>query len=451
MSAIRSLALDGKLPLFYDPDINLLTFDGEAARRLKVPREFKDVLFRYFLGVRRLTALKQAQQQPQALFIEPWRKCNLACTYCYAESGPGYKTRVDKGKLLSLLRRYRFSRTLVFGGEPLLDPAFLMEVRKAQDWDSFFLSTNGLLLEAKATKELLAMPKVSLQLSLEPAEWNYRVTVTGEKQFDLVRRQLASLRDRNPNLRVTFPPDAPHISVEKFVGDLADAIGSWKFGISYWPARAVEPPPWLGKWMEETYELVRRDDGSKYKGKLPGYHMVDYFGEMEKSTSFFKFFNCNAALGAVAIGPDNKLHGCHENAVVEGKDDIISTDHNGQVIDETKRTALVDKWLAGMTDRVCGDCPARYLCGGICFILKPPNSVCAFHADMMPLSLAMLLRYKPDEVMGMVSRSEECFNRVFSRREELAKEVNCKKWNRLLSGALPLAEAVELAGRLLPG
>jgi hypothetical protein len=68
---------------------------------------------------------------------------------------------------------------------------------------------------------------------------------------------------------------------------------------------------------------------------------------------------------------------------------------------------------------------------------------------MLPLVMAEMVRYNATELMDLTSRSEASCDKLFSMREGLAKEVNSEKCKRLLSGELPLAEAVALGGRLL--
>lgn len=447
IKTIRSLPLEGRHAVYYYPDFGLLTLDGEFFKRLSTAEEFSDILFHYFLGVRKLTALRQAQKAPESVFIEPWRTCNLACTYCYAGSNPSYKKKIDPNKAASLLKKYPFKRALVFGGEPLLDAQFLLELHRACKWDGFFFSTNGLLLDKEKSRELRAKPNVRWQVSLEPPEWACRVNANGEKQINLLGSQLKSLRKSRPNFRVTIPSDAPWISIKRFVDYIADAIESWEFGISYWPARGSGPVSWLNRWIQESYELVRDDSEGKYIGKLPGYSTANYFRRPPKEG--FRLFNCNAAYGSVAIGPDNALHGCHELAVSESELDVVSAGDT-QEIDETKRSALVYKWSKGMNYSTCGKCAARYVCGGICFVVDLPDAACRFVTDMLPLTLTTMIRYNSEQIMGLASNSEERFNKLFSKSDKLGKEVNSAKWKRLVSGELPRAEAVELAERLLP-
>jgi radical SAM protein with 4Fe4S-binding SPASM domain len=445
--AIQSFPTEGKYPLYYFPDLNLLTLDGEAPSDLAIAESFKDTLLRFFLGIRRLVALKEALQTPRVLFVEPWRTCNLACTYCYAGAGPSPQKRIEAGALKALIKGYSFRRVLVFGGEPLIDAQFLIELYKDRQWDSLFFSSNGILLDHPSTQKLITLPNVHFQVSLEPREWSSRVTVDGKKQFDLLVPRLRLLCNSRPQLRVTIPCDAPYVPLKGFIEGLVQAIGSLQFSISYWPAHAAAPAPWLENWIQESYELVRDDYDGRYAGKLPGCQLGSYFLEMAEKG--FRFCNCNAAYGSVAVSPEGKLHGCHELAIAESDRDNVSTSNEPQVIDEAKRLDLVYKWSNGMHDPCCTQCSARYVCGGVCFVLERPNAACLFLQHMLRLVLTEMVRYQPTETLALASRSEERLTQLLSLKEKLREEVNSEKWKQLAYGELPLAEAAELAERLL--
>lgn len=447
LKKISSLPLTGKYPLYYYPALNLLTLDNAVARNSSLIQDFEKTLFRYFLGLRKLTALKEAQQPPKTLFVEPWRTCNLACTYCYAESGPGHHNKIDSRKLNTLANKYPFTQAMVFGGEPLLDIQFLSDLRNAKQWDSVFFSTNGLLLGEKAAQDWLALPNVRFQISLEPGDWAYRVTANGERQFKLLESKLRLLRDRNPEFRVTIPADASHFYLKQFITRLADALGSHKFSISYWPARTDKAIPWLDRWAQESYELIQDDSEERYANKLPGHQIITYFRETVKNK--FRYYNCNAAHGSVAMGPDNDIHACHELAIIENKSDLVSTGGDSLGIDDSKRAAIAYKWADGMKVATCGECPARYLCGGICFLIGAPNSACSFISGMVQEGLTELVRYNPRDVMELTARSEERFRQLLDLMPGMTKEVNCQKWNRLVSGELHVGEAMELANQFL--
>ena len=225
------------------------------------------------------------------------------------------------------------------------------------------------------------------------------------------------------------------------------ALGSYKFSISYLAARTDATIPWLDRWAQESYELIQNDPEDKYSNKLPGHQIITYFRESVRSK--FRYNNCNAAHGNVAMGPDNDIHACHELAIIEDKSDLVSSGSGNGEIDDSKRAGIAYKWSGGMKVSTCGNCAARYLCGGICFLIGAPNSACSFISCMIQAGLTELVRYNPREVMDLTARSEERFKQLLELMPGMSKEVNCQKWNRLVSGELPLGEATELANQFL--
>jgi radical SAM protein with 4Fe4S-binding SPASM domain len=451
---LQSYPLQGRHSLFYYPDFNLLTLNRHELDRVSVPRDFRETLYALFLGIRKLIAIKEAQKPPETLFVEPWKTCNLACTYCYADAGPSSNaTKLDAGRLSDLATKYPFKRVLVFGGEPLVDRKYLGHLYHARQWDDFFFSTNGLLLNRPAAQELIGLPNVNFQISLEPSAWSHRVTADGEKQFDLLAAHVPKLGRSPANIRVTIPPDAPYLPIKSLVDQFAELLGSFRFNISYWPASGPVLAPWLASWLEESRDLLQEDTGDKYEGKLPGHHLTSFLVGTE--TTGFRFYNCNAALGSVAVSPDGRLHGCHElaqgnDAIPHGAEaDVISSSDDPLAIDGVKRLNLARTWSDNMSNSTCSGCCARYFCGGMCFAEDAPRAACTFLRDAIPLVLTQMARYSSRKAMRLASRSEERFKYLLSKNEELAKEVRCDKWTRLVSGELPLVEAMGLAGRFL--
>ncbi len=87
-------------------------------------------------------------------WLEPTKKCNLACLGCYRENDPrGHKTLAEVRHDLDIFRRYRtVDGVSIAGGDPLLHPDIVEIVRMvAGDGLKAIINTNGLAL----TPELL--------------------------------------------------------------------------------------------------------------------------------------------------------------------------------------------------------------------------------------------------------------------------------------------------------
>jgi hypothetical protein len=93
-------------------------------------------------------------------WLEPTKKCNLACLGCYRENDPhGHKTLEEVRHDLEVFKRFRtVDGVSIAGGDPLLHPEIVEIVRMvARDGLKPIVNTNGLAL----TQELLAALKAA--------------------------------------------------------------------------------------------------------------------------------------------------------------------------------------------------------------------------------------------------------------------------------------------------
>ena len=427
--------------MFYYPAINVVSLDEHDTRLLRASEEFGPTLFRLFRGLRTLRALKQCASPPERLFVEPSRSCNLACTYCYAEAGPEFRKRLDLEAVSALVRRYNFNDVSILGGEPLVDKGFVQAVHDLKPWGTFFLSTNGILAGPEFLSRVVDSPASNVQVSIEPREWTSRVTRGGTRQLDLMQGKLKLFRGPGYALRVTIPPDAPYVPLKDFIDEVGRQVESDDFSISYWSAIGSALPTWLNRWIEEAYAILRDDVDGKYRKKLPGSATAaNLFSKVG-----FRFHFCDAAFGAIAIGPDRKLHGCHINAIMERGTDVVSSDADPLELDQKKVLEVAYRWTSNMSAEACARCAMRYMCGGMCFLITPPVADCDYLSKVFPLILTELNRYEPEEVSVVVERTQRVFEELFALRQEYESEVASDRWSHLLAGKLPVQEALDLA------
>ncbi|HET7177445.1 MAG TPA: radical SAM protein [Solirubrobacterales bacterium] len=90
-------------------------------------------------------------------WLEPTKKCNLACLGCYRENDPrGHKTLEEVRRDLEVFKRYRtVDGVSIAGGDPLVHPEIAAIVRMvAQDGLKPIVNTNGLALTPELLGEL---------------------------------------------------------------------------------------------------------------------------------------------------------------------------------------------------------------------------------------------------------------------------------------------------------
>lgn len=90
-------------------------------------------------------------------WLEPTKKCNLACLGCYRENDPrGHKTLEEVRRDLEVFKRYRtVDGVSIAGGDPLVHPEIAEIVRMvAEDGLKPIINTNGLALTPELLGEL---------------------------------------------------------------------------------------------------------------------------------------------------------------------------------------------------------------------------------------------------------------------------------------------------------
>ena len=438
---VSSLNFPGRTSLFYYPACNVLARDGADPDLLKAGAEFGETLFLFFKGVRRLRAVRESLQHPTFLYVEPWRTCNLSCTYCYAGAGPTFHKRLPLDKVKSLVRRNRFKDVMVYGGDPLVDKSYLASLLNLTQWDSFFFSTNGALMNESFQRELQRTPNASLQVSVEPQEWANRVNSAGRKGIDLALPKLKLFAGTDFGFRLVIPSGSPYVPIEGFIRTLEESVGNSNFSVCYWPAYEKHLPPWIGRWIDESLSLMRSDP-KRFEGKLPGESVAT---QVMRGGRFFRYYYCNAAYGSVAIGPDGLLHACHHNAILENDRDVVSRDDDPEAIDPTKALRITDAWTTNMNSAVCSGCSARYFCGGGCFQGAPPSAECEFREAFLPLALTDMTVYDGAIVDKLASRSRAMFWAIYSKKDELEEEIRSQQWRDMVSGAMPSSEVAAMA------
>ncbi len=106
---------------------------------------------------RRLYRLPWSLPDNAIAWLEPTKKCNLACLGCYRENDPrGHKTLDEVRHDLDVFERFRtVDGVSIAGGDPLVHPQIVEIVRMvAQDGLKPIVNTNGLALSEELLGEL---------------------------------------------------------------------------------------------------------------------------------------------------------------------------------------------------------------------------------------------------------------------------------------------------------
>lgn len=350
----------------------------------------------------------------RALCLNITHRCNLACTYCFAErlteeNAVSMTPEVVKKSFDFLFENSGDVRRLqvdFFGGEPLLawdrvgegiEYARSLE-KKYDKYVLFTLTTNGTLLTDEII-DFLKNNNVSLILSLDGEEKIHdfhRRYRSGKGSFDIVLNNIKKVKQRLRKsdfyIRGTFTSQTPDIlSILQFYNEAGF------YNVSLEPVSTMD---------KTDYSL----DESHLESLLASYREAAKW-MLGKEMSFFHFnlemdnplcltrriTGCGAGVEYVAVDPKGDIYPCHQ--FIENEEFKIGSIYTGinnpEMVNDFCKSTFYEKSL-------CNDCWARFYCGGGC-------------------------HYQQFSATGSIKKPSPFYCKLFKGRLEAALWYNMKK------------------------
>lgn len=312
------------------------------------------------------------------------QKCNLGCTYCYAQQGEFGGAAKDMSReiaeravdLLVNGAEPGAKLNLAFlGGEPLVNrPVLQAATLRAAELAgrrgvaiTFSITTNGTLL-TEEDANFFEQHGFAVTVSLDgPREVHnaLRPYKSGSGSFDAIMRRVGPLLARQRRMqvsaRVTVTP--ANLELRRALDQFVDA-GFHSVGFSPMlsaPSGNAEMQGsdlkvMLGEMIDCGREFERRSlAGERY----PFANMVNAMREIRRGTH--RPYPCGAGAGYLGVSADGELAACHR----------FVGDEAGAMgsLAEGVDLKLQTEWLAERhvhRQEPCRTCWARYLCGGGC-------------------------------------------------------------------------------------
>jgi uncharacterized protein len=349
------------------------------------------------------------------------QKCNLGCTYCYAQQGefggtPRNMPRETAEQAVDLLVNgatpgARLNLAFL-GGEPLVNRALLQETtRRAAAMAAargvtlgFSITTNGTLLNA-ADADFFEEFAFAVTVSLDgvgAAHDAQRPFKGGRGSYDRILRNLAPMFEKQRRMqvtaRVTVTPQNMRLreTLDEFV-----ALGFHTVGFSpllrsptgQGELEHGDLEVMLGEMIDCGQEFERRTlAGERY----PFANMLNALREIERGTH--RPYPCGAGAGYFGVSAEGDLAACHR--FVGDAEGAMGSLADG--VDATRRTA----WLRDRhvhRQEPCNGCWARYLCGGGCHheVIARGRPACDYIRGWLHYCLGAYLRLTPQGVAGV--------------------------------------------------
>ncbi len=364
----------------------VFTVSTEIAAALKgEPAQSESLLAELGLAApENITDEPLAEAPVRSLSLAIAQKCNLGCTYCYAEAG-GFGTK-EKDMSPEAARRsvdLLFSETapgdrvnLTFlGGEPLTNRKLLREcVEQATTLAEqkavrigFSITTNGTLVTPD-DGEFFERHGFAVTVSLDgigDVHNRQRSFKSGRGSYDRVllniRPLLAMQRRMQVSARVTVTPD------NLFLPETLDEFLSLGFhSVGFSPM--LSSPTKVGEMGETELERMldqmiscgRSFERAVIRGERYAFlNMMNAMREIHRGTH--RPYPCGAGAGYLGVSADGDLYACHR--FVEDPRGAMGSVWSG--VDRSRQR----RWLADRHvhyQEPCRSCWARYLCSGGC-------------------------------------------------------------------------------------
>lgn len=350
-----------------------------------------------------------------ALSLAVAQKCNLGCTYCYAQQGefggPAMQMSAEQAlRSVDLLVDHAdpgARLNLAFmGGEPLVNRPVLRlatehAVRRAEARGvqvNFSITTNGTLVTPD-DGAFFERYGFAVTVSLDgPREVHdaQRPTRSGRGSFDRIMRNITPLlhtqRRMQVTARVTVTPE--NLGLRTTLDTFVD-LGFHSVGF----APMLSSPNGHGEMQSADLEVMLGemiDCGREYERRLlrgeryPFSNMVNAMREIHRGTH--RPYPCGAGAGYLGVSADGELSACHR-FVGDDAGRMGSLDGG---IDRTRQ----NQWLADRhvhTQSPCSSCWARYLCGGGCHheVIARGRPACDYVRGWLHYCLGAYLRLSP--------------------------------------------------------
>jgi uncharacterized protein len=376
-------------------------------------RGFEDLLSRAGLGGAPLIDDAPLVAPPlHALSLAIAQKCNLGCSYCYAQQGEfggparNMTAQVAERAVDLLVEGAQPGErvNLAFlGGEPLVNRTVLRSTtlhaveraRRRGVAITFSITTNGTLLN-ESDAEFFEAHGFAVTVSLDggrEAHDRQRPYRNGRGSFETIMGKLQPLlsaqRRMQVSARVTVTPDnlALRDTLDGFV-----AAGFHSVGFS----PMLASPNGRGEMQEEDLEVMLAgmiDCGRAFERKTrageryPFANMLNAMREIGRGTH--RPYPCGAGAGYLGVSAEGELSACHRFVGNEAG----AMGSLGEGVDGARQT----EWLARRhvhRQEPCRSCWARYLCGGGCHheVIARGRPACSYIRGWLHYCLEAYLR-----------------------------------------------------------
>jgi uncharacterized protein len=349
------------------------------------------------------TALRAYQQQLNApagglnnLYLHVTFACNLRCTHCYAQAGQQRKGELSVDSLIRTVReaaRLGFRHAVITGGEPLVHSRrdvlldALAELRQEVRPLVTVLRTNLALSMDEALLRRIAHSTNEVVISLD----GDRHTHDGRRglgQFDATVSNLRKLVEIGCSTDLSLATVLPLSEANGAPGEAVRALAK-VLGIRRTRFRPLLP---LGRAVESFIDIAPET----------------LWGHIDPRDIIQYGFNPAASCGIgqnLYVEPDGAAYPCYAWHGEQWR--LGGTNGKGGLGDIVHSAAFRDLGCHTVSsNRQCGSCPLRYLCGGACRAWNRRPESDQTDLDAPPLDCSPLLKRARSLLVSALERMD---------------------------------------------
>ncbi len=353
----------------------------------------------------------------QAISLAIAQKCNLGCTYCYAQQGefgqaPKNMPSENAKRAIDLLVAEADTGSRIniafLGGEPLVNRPVLPEATLYAPHEAaahglkpgFSITTNGTLLN-EDDADFFEEHGFAVTVSLDGPRAQHdalRPYRGGRGSFDTIMKRLSPLLRRQSRMqvsaRVTVTPENLNLAET-----LDDFISAGFHNVGFSPM--LSSPNGQGEMQKPDLErmlMAMIECGEVFERKTiageryPFANMLNALNEIGKGTH--RPYPCGAGAGYLGVSADGDLAACHRFV---GDDEGAMGSLSGGINPDIRNAWLTSRHVHQQAP--CNTCWARYLCGGGCHheVISRGRPACDFIRGWLHYCIGVWLRLSSRE------------------------------------------------------
>lgn len=434
----EKIKINGEQFIFFKNSLCLIKFNSDIEKAFciaeqggTIPEEYRKVIEdvikqdEMFISFIKEKTRAGAVREKKLLGIEinTVNACNMRCQYCFAVDGTHNKqatmSEVNAKKAIDFLFQNAAKRKTLYitiiGGEPLMNielfEYIVLYAEKTaverQKKVRFFITTNGTILN-EDLKTFLDHHQINVMLSLDsqfPEVQNFlRPMKNGNGSWEYIQKNFDYFRKRSKStVHITLTP----YNYKLF--EYAKCCYEMGFECVHFDIVKSDKPEFnftlkqIEEINNECNQLAKYVAEQIEQGKvISAYPIMDNIWTLAKRMP--KLSSCSVPYNQCCFGPDGKIYPC----------DVLMWDKYcmGGMEDMAYSPSIFDNLKVAIE---CGECWARYLCGGQCIadILQNEESFqslyCAFKRNIFKLQLYMFYRLSVSSnyISNYIKRKEE--------------------------------------------